>query len=105
MMPPVLIKSSDAHCPSQLGQRLNRTTPASLSALGSFDLLSLPKTALFCSALCPGVPILRTYDQAAKWRDDVILALRPRKRMEQLDFGVDYAIKYRLGHDNGGEEE
>jgi len=33
-------------------------------------LLALPKTALFCSARCPGDAILRAYDQAAKWRDE-----------------------------------
>jgi predicted Rossmann fold nucleotide-binding protein DprA/Smf involved in DNA uptake len=32
-------------------------------------LLSLPKTALFCSVRCPGHAILRTYDQAVQWRD------------------------------------
>ena len=29
----------------------------------------MPKTALFCSAHCPGSAILRAYDQAAHWRD------------------------------------
>lgn len=32
-------------------------------------MLPLPKTALFCSARCPGKVILTAYDQAAKWRD------------------------------------
>jgi predicted Rossmann fold nucleotide-binding protein DprA/Smf involved in DNA uptake len=40
-----------------------------LTALGNLELLVLPKTALFCSARCPGSVILPTYDQAAKWRD------------------------------------
>src|SRR5208283_3434015 len=43
--------------------------PKKLTALGNLDLLALPKTALFCSARCPGSVILPTYDQAAKWRD------------------------------------
>lgn len=34
------------------------------------DLLALPKTAVFCSARCPGKVILRAYDQAAQWRDE-----------------------------------
>jgi len=33
------------------------------------DLLALPKTAVFCSARCPGRVILTAYDQAARWRD------------------------------------
>jgi predicted Rossmann fold nucleotide-binding protein DprA/Smf involved in DNA uptake len=69
MTPPVLIKSSDAHYPSQLGRRLCSAAPAQLSALGNLDLLALPKTALFCSASCPGHVILTTYDQAVRWRD------------------------------------
>jgi hypothetical protein len=40
-----------------------------LTVLGNLDLLALPKTALFCSARCPGDAILRAYDQAARWRD------------------------------------
>ncbi len=50
-------------------QRLGADAPAQLSALGNLDLLSLPKTALFCSARCPGHIILPAYDQAAQWRD------------------------------------
>ncbi len=40
-----------------------------MNLLGQPALLSLPKTALFCSAHCPGSAILRAYDQAASWRD------------------------------------
>jgi predicted Rossmann fold nucleotide-binding protein DprA/Smf involved in DNA uptake len=40
-----------------------------LTALGNLDLLATPKTALFCSARCPGHAILATYDQTAKWHD------------------------------------
>ena len=50
-------------------ERLGDTAPAQLYALGNLVLLALPKTALFCSARCPGNVILTTYDQAAKWRD------------------------------------
>jgi predicted Rossmann fold nucleotide-binding protein DprA/Smf involved in DNA uptake len=48
---------------------LGADAPPKITALGNFDLLALPKTALFCSARCPGSVILPTYDQAAKWRD------------------------------------
>jgi predicted Rossmann fold nucleotide-binding protein DprA/Smf involved in DNA uptake len=50
-------------------QRLGADAPPILTALGNRDLLALPKTALFCSARCPGHVILTAYDQAAKWRD------------------------------------
>jgi predicted Rossmann fold nucleotide-binding protein DprA/Smf involved in DNA uptake len=69
MSPPILIKSSDALYPPQLGRRLSRTAPASLAALGNLDLLVQPKIALFCSVRCPGNFILTAYDQAVKWRD------------------------------------
>jgi hypothetical protein len=37
--------------------------------LGNPHLLNLPKTALYASAKCPGIVILPTYDQVARWRD------------------------------------
>jgi predicted Rossmann fold nucleotide-binding protein DprA/Smf involved in DNA uptake len=51
-----------------LHERLGVDAPPKLTALGKLELLALPKTALFCSARCPGNVILRTYDQAAQWR-------------------------------------
>ena len=63
------IASSDPRYPARLLKRLSRNAPASLAALGNLDLLTLPKTALFCSARCPGNVILSIYDKAAKWRD------------------------------------
>lgn len=53
----------------RLRKRLAGETPDELTALGNLDLLGLPKTALFCSARCPGSAILAAYDQAATWRD------------------------------------
>ena len=55
--------------PARLRERMGADTPPRLTALGNLALLALPKTALFCSARCPGKVILTTYDQAAKWRD------------------------------------
>ena len=63
------IACEDARYPARLTQRLGADAPPKITALGNFDLLALPKTALFCSAKCPGSVILPTYDQAAKWRD------------------------------------
>lgn len=62
-----------SHCnpsyPARLRERLGAEAPPTLTALGNLDLLALPKTALFCSARCPGKVILTTYDQVAQWRD------------------------------------
>jgi predicted Rossmann fold nucleotide-binding protein DprA/Smf involved in DNA uptake len=52
-----------------LRERLGDAAPAQVFAVGNLNLLALPKTALFCSARCPGDAILRAYDQAARWRD------------------------------------
>ena len=68
-MTPVILNASDASFPSLLRERLGGTAPAQIFALGNLGLLALPKTALFCSARCPGDAILRAYDQAARWRD------------------------------------
>ena len=59
----------DARYPAQLPERLGDDAPAQLYALGNLELLALPKTALFCSARCPGRVILAAYDQAARMRD------------------------------------
>ena len=66
---PVCITPGDVRYPARLRERLGANAPVQLSALGNFDLLAQPKTALFCSARCPGDAILRAYDQAARWRD------------------------------------
>lgn len=54
---------------AQLARRLNDHCPAELSTLGDIGILTFPKTALFCSARCPGSVILQAYDQAVRWRD------------------------------------
>ena len=50
-------------------RRLSEQAPSKLWTLGNLSLLQEPKTALFCSARCPGSAILAAYDQAAHWRD------------------------------------
>jgi len=64
-MKPIALNSTDARYPA----RLVTGSMPQLSALGNLNLLALPKTALFCSARCPGQAILAAYDQAARWRD------------------------------------
>ena len=68
-MTPVTLTLADARYPARLRERLGNDVPVTRSALGNLDLLALRKTALFCSARCPGAAILRTHDQAARWRD------------------------------------
>ena len=48
------IEAVAAEYPAHLLQRLGADAPPILTALGNLDLLALPKTALFCSARCPG---------------------------------------------------
>ena len=56
--------------PARLGDRLRNEAPERVTAVGRGDLLALSKTALFCSAHCPGSVILAAHDQAARWRDE-----------------------------------
>jgi predicted Rossmann fold nucleotide-binding protein DprA/Smf involved in DNA uptake len=67
---PTLLHAADARYPARLRERLDADAPPQLTALGNLDLLTLPKTALFCSARCPGDAILRACDQARQWRDE-----------------------------------
>jgi predicted Rossmann fold nucleotide-binding protein DprA/Smf involved in DNA uptake len=64
-----ILSLKDSRYPARLRERLGAAASLELTALGNLDLLAQPKTALFCSAKCPGSVILPTYDQAAKWRD------------------------------------
>ena len=65
-----MLDARDTRYPARLRERLGGDAPDQVTAVGNLDLLALPKTALFCSARCPGDAILRAYDQAAKWRDE-----------------------------------
>lgn len=56
--------------PARLAKRLGPSAPEQVALAGNSAHLALPITALFCSGRCPGKLILRTYDQAAKWRDE-----------------------------------
>jgi predicted Rossmann fold nucleotide-binding protein DprA/Smf involved in DNA uptake len=55
--------------PILLAKRLGKDAPVRLWAIGLLDLVSAPKTALFCSKSCPGDAILAAIDQAQRWRD------------------------------------
>lgn len=67
---PVSFTPGDARYPARLGERLGGTAPPQLWALGNLTLLQQRKTALFCSARCPGDAILRACDTARQWRDE-----------------------------------
>lgn len=60
---------TDPAYPPLLRERLGAAAPVRLFALGNLDTLSPPRSALFCSARCPGRAIQAAYDQAAHWRD------------------------------------
>lgn len=66
---PTRLTPGDPRYPARLREGSWDGAPAQLSSLGNLDLIALRKTALFCSARCPGHAILRAYDQAALWRD------------------------------------
>lgn len=68
-MTPFTLSATDPRYPARLREQPGAEAPPELHTLGNLDLLRQPKTALFCSARCPGDAILRAYDQAAKWRD------------------------------------
>ncbi len=54
--------------PHVLDRRLGPSAPKQLHLLGPATHLDAPLTALLCSARWPGDVILRTYDQAGRWR-------------------------------------
>jgi len=64
-----IIDRENRRYPRLLMNRLDRDAPHQLWAMGSLDLLNVPKTALFCSRICPGNAILAAMDQAQKWRE------------------------------------
>ena len=64
-----LITAADPRYPPTLLQRLGLDAAPTIRYIGNVALLGVPKTALFCSARCPGNAILPAYDQAVRWRD------------------------------------
>lgn len=53
-----------------LGSWSERAGAPRFHFFGNIELLRQPKTALFCSAKCPGDAILRAMDQVTLWRDE-----------------------------------
>jgi len=64
-----IINRQNRQYPNLLIERLCKDAPVRLWAIGSPDLIDIPKIALFCSKICPGDAILQAMDQAQKWRD------------------------------------
>jgi hypothetical protein len=62
----IQIESVAAEYPTRLRDRLREAALSPLTAVGNLNLLALPKTALFCSARCPGGVMLPTCDLAAE---------------------------------------
>jgi len=67
--PMQVIDRNSPSYPNVLDKYLGKDAPARLWAIGRIDLISIPKTAFFCSKICPGDAILKAMDQAQKWRD------------------------------------
>ncbi|MEW6607233.1 MAG: DNA-processing protein DprA [bacterium] len=63
------LKQGSPDYPSIIVKRLGNNAPERLSFIGNLSILSLPKTAFFCSADTPGSVILHAYDKAAEFRD------------------------------------
>lgn len=59
----------EAGYPQRLMDRLGDDAPERLVGMGSWGHLELPMTGLFGSKDAPGDVVLRTFDQAAAWRD------------------------------------
>ena len=76
----VTLTPAHSQWPRRPAERLGDDAPQRLVALGNLNVLALSKTALFCSARCPGHAILAAYDQAARWRDAgrCVIAVVPR---------------------------
>ena len=55
--------------PARLNQCLGTDAPQSISIIGSFAPLLSPMTAFLCSKEAPGATILKSFDQAAAWRE------------------------------------
>ena len=66
----IVLNLAGARYPARLRERFQDRAPPEVTALGNLDLLTLPMTALFCSARCPGNVILAAHDQASRWRDE-----------------------------------
>lgn len=69
------IPSSDPRYPAQLLKRLGNHAPTELTALGNLAHLKTHKTALFCSARCPGDRILRIHEHVQSLRDQSVTVI------------------------------
>jgi len=56
--------------PPALKDRLGDDAPDNIWYIGNIQLLKIPKTALFCSKICPGEAILQAITKAQEWRDN-----------------------------------
>jgi predicted Rossmann fold nucleotide-binding protein DprA/Smf involved in DNA uptake len=66
----IILTYADAGWPNKLSERLGKTAPHKLDVIGPVNLLTVHKTALFCSARAPGDVILRAHDTARQLRDE-----------------------------------
>ena len=69
MDPPRFIFQGDPAYPERLTLQLGADAPKVISIIGLPTTLSAPMTAFLCSKKTPGATILKSFDQAAAWRD------------------------------------
>jgi predicted Rossmann fold nucleotide-binding protein DprA/Smf involved in DNA uptake len=65
-----IIDRENIQYPKLLIKRLGKDAPDKLWVIGNPEILTLSKTAIFCSGRCPGNAILAAYDQAQQWRKE-----------------------------------
>jgi predicted Rossmann fold nucleotide-binding protein DprA/Smf involved in DNA uptake len=63
------ILRADRAYPGRLVDKLVNDAPEAVRVAGSAAILSKPLTAFLCSKETPGATILKSFDQAAAWRD------------------------------------
>ena len=66
----VIIDRENRLYPEILIKHLGEDAPDRLWVIGNPEILTLFKTALFCSGRCPGDAILAAYDRAQQWRKE-----------------------------------
>ena len=62
------IARTSSEYPGEVELFLRNDSPEQIYCIGSLEIISKPKVALFCSSRCPGEAILQTYDLAQRLR-------------------------------------
>lgn len=71
----VSLSAGHPQWPRRLRERLGEAAPERITARGALPILDHPRTALLCSARCPGDAILGAYDTARRLRDEGVTVI------------------------------